>query len=216
MGIVSDIYNAVELGNFQWPIRNSHPVHPSIVHFPLTFLTTAYSLDMVYGLASHYSKSITLATRLAPYLPGIAQFAYASHVVAVITSIPAMTSGSAEFWELYKKDGLNYKDKKLTNPGRSGDDIINRSINVGAAHGILNAVAFGVSMYAIISRWKVPGCIPGRASIWLSALTFPGLALSAALGGELVYGKGVGVQRMGNARDEKIAGLEAYKEKRAL
>lgn len=186
------------------------------MHFPLAFLTSAYSLDVVYGLTSHYSKSVTVATRLAPYLPGIAQFAYASHVVAVITAIPAMTSGSAEFWELYKKGGMNYNDKKLTNPGKSGDDIINRSINVGAVHGVLNAVAFGVSTYAAFSRWKVPGFVPGRASIWLSALTFPGLVLSAGLGGELVYGKGVGVQRMGNARDEKIAGLEEYRQKKAL
>ncbi|KAH6646541.1 hypothetical protein BKA67DRAFT_662950 [Truncatella angustata] len=127
-----------------------------------------------------------------------------------------MTSGAVEFWELYKKDGLNYKNKKLTNQGKSRDNIINRSINTGAAYGILNAMAFGLSTYAIFLRWKVPQFVPGWASIWLSALAFPGLELSAALGGELMYKKGVGVQRMGNVRDENIVGIEEYKEKKVL
>jgi hypothetical protein len=43
----------------------------------------------------------------------------------------------------------------------------------------------------------------------------PGVALSAALGGELVYGKGIGVQRMGGARDEKVAGLKEHEAKAA-
>jgi len=42
----------------------------------------------------------------------------------------------------------------------------------------------------------------------------PSVALSAALGGELVYGKGVGVQRMGYGLDEKLAGIKENKGKR--
>jgi hypothetical protein len=126
-----------------------------------------------------------------------------------------MTSGTAELWELYKSDGLNRKDKKLTNPGESGDRVISSSVKVGVVHGVLNAVAFGVSGYAWYSRIRRPAFAPGRLGIWLSALTLPGVALSAALGGELVYGKGIGVQRMGGARDEKVAGLKEHEAKAA-
>jgi uncharacterized membrane protein len=158
---------------------------------------------------------MSLATRLLPFLPQFAQFAFATHVLGVLTSLPSMTSGTAEFWELYKKSGINYTDKKLTNPGESGDEVIKRSVNIGAVHGILNAVAFGVSGYAWYSRIGRPSFAQSRLGIWLSALTLPGVALSAALGGELVYGKGVGVQRMGWGLEEKKAGIEENKTKAA-
>jgi len=105
--------------------------------------------------------------------------------------------------------------KKLTNPGNSGDEMIRSSVKIGVVHGLLNTVAFGVSGYAWYSRIGSPAFAPGRLGIWLSVLTLPGVALSAALGGELVYGKGVGVQRMGYARDEKVAGLKEHEAKAA-
>ncbi|KAK1029485.1 hypothetical protein LTR33_017230 [Friedmanniomyces endolithicus] len=111
-----------------------------------------------------------------------------------------MTSGTAEWYEIYRSNGLNRRDKKLTNPGMSGDEIVKSSVAIGAVHGMLNAVAFAVS--------GRPTFTPGRTGIWLSALTLPGVAVSAALGGELVYGKGIGVQRMGAAREEKVAGIK--------
>ncbi|KAF2765465.1 hypothetical protein EJ03DRAFT_279975, partial [Teratosphaeria nubilosa] len=194
----------------------SHPVHPAIVHYPVAFLSTAYSLDALYGLtaASQTSSLHKPLARLTPFLPQVAQFAFASHVIGIISGVPAMTSGTAEFWELYKKGGINRVDKEaVTNPGKSGKEVVDRSITYGALHGVLNTVAFAVSSYAIYARYRIPGFVPGRASILLSGLTLPGVALSAALGGELVYGKGVGVQRMGYGLDEKKAGIEEAKGK---
>ena len=75
-------------------------------------------------------------------------------------------------------------------------------------------VALGVSTYAIWTRRRAPNFTPGKGSILLSMLTLPGVAISAALGGELVYGKGVGVARMGNAKDKKVQGFDEYKEGR--
>lgn len=178
------------------------------VHHPLTFLSTAYTLDTVFGLTQHY-KSVRALSAIAPFLPQISQLAFLTHVLGVVTAIPSMTSGTAEWYEIYKKDGINRKDKKLTNPGKSGDEVIDSSVTIGAVHGILNTVAFAVSSYAIYSRvGRRPNFTPGRAGIWLSALTLPGVALSAALGGHLVYANGIGVQRMGPAKDEKVAGLK--------
>ncbi|KAK3114594.1 hypothetical protein LTR53_006931 [Teratosphaeriaceae sp. CCFEE 6253] len=203
MGMLSDLYQTVELGHFNWPFRNSHPVHPTIVHHPLAFLSTAYTLDTVYGLTQYYRVA-----PIVPFLPQISQLAFLSHVIGVVTAIPAMTSGTAEWYEIYKTDGINRKDEELTNPGKSGDEVISSAVSIGAVHGILNAVAFAVSGYAVWSRMGTrPNFTPGRTGLWLSALTLPGVAVSAALGGELVYGKGIGVQRMGGARDEKVAGL---------
>ncbi|KAG9524146.1 hypothetical protein KCV07_g1928, partial [Aureobasidium melanogenum] len=202
MGVLSNLYDTVELGHFDWPFRNSHPVHPATVHFPLTFLSAAYTLDTVYGVANRF-RALAF---LAPFLGDISRLGYLCHVAGLVTSLPSFTSGSAELWELYKKGGINQKDKELTNP-KSHEDINSRSIRIGLAHGALNLVAAGVSTYAVWTRRRVPSFAPGRLSILLSVLTLPGVALSAALGGELVYGKGVGVQRMGYALDEKKQGI---------
>lgn len=77
---------------------------------------------------------------------------------------------------------MNHKGKDLTNP-KSSEDVVKRSINIGLVHGTLNAVAFGVSTYAVVSRREVKGWAPGRMSVVLSTLTLPGVAISAALGG---------------------------------
>ncbi|RYP63371.1 hypothetical protein DL769_006986 [Monosporascus sp. CRB-8-3] len=207
MGIIRNLYDTIELGYFEWPFRNSHPTHPATVHFPLAFLTAAYSCDSIYGVAVRYGY-------LSKYLADISRFGYISHVLGVITSLPSMTSGAAEFWELYKTGGLNRKDKEQTNP-KSHRDVVDSSVKIGIAHGLLNTAALGVSTYAAWSRRHVPNFTPGRMSMVLSMLTLPGLAVSAALGGELVYGKGVGVARMGHAKDEKVQGFEEYKEKKA-
>lgn len=90
---------------------------------------------------------------------------------------------------------------------------MSRNVRIGLLHGALNAVAFGVSTYAVVSRRGVKGFAPGRASVILSALTIPGVAWSAALGGELVYKEGVGVQRMGGGLDQKKEGIRENVEK---
>lgn len=80
-------------------------------------------------------------------------------------------------------------------------------------HGILNTAAFGYSGYAVWSRWgkRATNFAPTRLQILISALMIPGVAVSAALGGELVYGKGIGVQRMGSALDIKQRGIYKHK-----
>ncbi|TKA49123.1 hypothetical protein B0A54_01199 [Friedmanniomyces endolithicus] len=120
-----------------------------------------------------------------------------------------MIFGTAEWYEIYRSNGLHRRDKKITNPGKSGDEIVDSSVTIGAVQGMLSAVAFAVSGYAVWSRMsRRPTFMPRRMGIWLSALTFPGVAVSAALGGALVYGKGIGVQRMGAARNGKVAGIK--------
>lgn len=174
------------------------------MHFPVAFLTSAYTCEAVYGLAAHYGY-------LSKYLTDVSRFGYFSHILGVITALPSMTSGAAELWELYKTGGINRKDKEQTNP-KSHSKAVCSSVKIGVAHGLLNTVALCVSIYAIWSRRLAPNFIPGRMSVLLSMLTLPGLVFSAALGGELVYGKGVGVARMGNAKDEKVQGFDEYKD----
>lgn len=184
----------------------SHPTHPATVHFPVAFLTTAYACDTIYGVAVRYGY-------LSKYLADVSRFGYFSHVLGAITALPSMTSGAAELWELYKTGGINRKDKEQTHP-RSHPQVVDSSVKLGVVHGLLNTVALCVSTYAIWSRRLAPDFMPGRTNVVLGMLTLPGVAISAALGGELVYGKGVGVARMGKAKDEKIQGFEEYKDGR--
>jgi uncharacterized membrane protein len=80
-------------------------------------------------------------------------------------------------------------------------------------HGLLNTAAFGYSSYAVWSRWgkRAVHFAPTRMQILVSALMIPGVGVSAWLGGELVYGKGVGVQRMGPALEVKMQGISKHK-----
>lgn len=152
-----------------------------------------------------------LLARLVPVLPQLSGIAYLSHFAGVVTALPSMTSGTAEFWELYKTGGINREDKLRTNPGESGKEVIDSSVKIGMWHGILNTAAFGYSAYVAWSRWGIKEFRPSRAQVLLSALMVPGVAISAALGGHLVYAHGIGVQRMGHALDEKVAGIKEQK-----
>lgn len=185
-----------------------HPVHPSTVHFPLTFLTTAYTLDTAQGLI----PSLRPLTPLIPFLTPIAQIAYLSHLAGVLTSLPAMTSGTAELWELYKKGGINRVDKERTHP-KTHEEVVRRNVKLGVVHGVLNVVALGVSTYAVFKRRGVKGWRAGRGGVVMGALMVPGVVVSAALGGEMVYGEGVGVQRMGGGEEEKRRGVRENVEK---
>ncbi|ODQ53537.1 hypothetical protein SAICODRAFT_30196 [Saitoella complicata NRRL Y-17804] len=201
MGILDNLYSVVELGHFEWPVRNSHPTHPMTVHFPLTFLSAAYTADLLHYGIQHLGP----LARFTPYLADISKFGYVSNILGLLTSIPSITSGSAELWELYKTGGINRKDKELTHP-KSHEEYVDRSVRIGLYHGALNAVAFSISTYNWWVRRKIPGFHPTGGNVLLSAIAMGGIAFSAGLGGELVYGKAVGVQRMGYARDEKIEG----------
>lgn len=103
-------------------------------------------------------------------------------------------------------------DKELTHP-KTHEEVVQRNVKIGVVHGALNTVALGVSTYAIFARRGVKGWKAGRGGVVLGALMVPGVAVSAALGGEMVYGEGVGVQRMGGGLEEKRRGVRENVEK---
>lgn len=144
---------------------------------------------------------------MAPHLADITRIGNFCHAAGLLTSLRNFASGTAELWEIYKKGGINRKDKELSNP-KSHKDIVDRSVEIGLAHGALSFAAVGASTCAVWPRRKAAGFAPGRAGILLSTLMLPAVALNAVLGGELVYGKRVGVQRVGGGLEEKWEGKQ--------
>ena len=88
-------------------------MHPATVHFPLTFLSAAYTLDTVNGLAQRYRALAVLA----PYLADVSRFSYVCHIAGLLTSIPSFTSGTAEY-NVLLAGGVDYGYLPAANLGQ--------------------------------------------------------------------------------------------------
>jgi len=194
---------AVGLGDIEM-IGNSHPVHPALVHYPVAFLSAAYALDCVYGLATSSRTASTLNRiyNLTPHLKEISRISHFTNIAGILTALPAAATGSVELWHMIKANGI-YERIERKSDGEVVYEGMNPKTRHGVPHGLLNEVALGVSLYNWWSRRKRVDYLPKRANILLSAITLPGLAFSAYLGGAMVYKYGVGVMRMGEAKTIK-------------
>jgi uncharacterized membrane protein len=94
----------------------SHPVHPATVHFPLAFLALANILNLLYGSTLYLPTSLPF-TNDKENLGTLAILGYLSNVLGIITSIPAVLTGSAELYAMVSTNGLyqiNEMDGKKT------------------------------------------------------------------------------------------------------
>lgn len=89
----------------------SHPIHPSTVHFPIAFFTTANSLNLLYGLAIYFPS-------LSPITPdkfntgALTILGYFANVAGLVTSIPALLTGNAELYAMVQSRGLWVTDQE--------------------------------------------------------------------------------------------------------
>jgi uncharacterized membrane protein len=97
----------------------------------------------------------------------------------------------------------------------NGLDLSNPKVSTLVIHALLNDVAIAGAVYNWWSKSKVDGYFPTGVNAGLSAVLIGGLIYSAALGGELVYKYGVGVQRQGEGKEIKEAALAKERAKGA-
>ena len=90
---------------------HSHPIHPATVHFPLAFLTLANILNLIYG-AVLYLPSNPFFVNDEHNLSSLSVLGYASNVLGIITSIPAVLTGGAELYAMIQGNGLYEMDAK--------------------------------------------------------------------------------------------------------
>lgn len=185
--------------------NNGHPIHPALVHFPVTFLSVGFALDAIHGLASTALAPKALTTLVLDNQSDLARLAYLAHVAGFLTALPAVVTGAAELIGMWSKQGLR-EEVRAASDGRVVSTGLNQKLRTTLTHAGLNDVAVAVSAYAWWTRRHVHDHMPTGFSLLLSALTLPGLFYSAYLGGSLVYEHGVGVMRQGSGKQIKQRG----------
>lgn len=185
--------------------NNGHPVHPALVHFPITFLSVGYVLDAIHGFAATSFAPKALTTLVLDHQSDLSRLAYLAHVLGILTALPAVVTGASELFGMWSNQGL-VEEVRAGSDGRVVATGLNQKLRITLTHAGLNDVAVAVSTYAWWTRRNVQNNMPTGFSLFLSALTLPGLFYSAYLGGSLVYEHGVGVMRQGSGKQNKLRG----------
>ncbi|KAF2706138.1 hypothetical protein K504DRAFT_412793 [Pleomassaria siparia CBS 279.74] len=164
----------------------NHPKHPALVHFPIAFTFLTGALDGIHYLSTQSSTSGLIATvfktlsiQLNPSIFPV--LSYYTTILTLLTSLPAISTGALELMPVIKRDGFSSKKAQI---------------------GVLHALINDVAVFATAWNWWTRRDNMGLAvSGWNQAvsvgLAVPATLAAAYLGGELVYGMGMGVGRGG-------------------
>ncbi|KAK6524161.1 hypothetical protein TWF694_005822 [Orbilia ellipsospora] len=181
----------------------THPLHPALVHFPISFLTATHTIDILHYLTTSLSLPI-----LTPFLtPHLAQLLPASrllHTLGIATALPAALSGILQAAQqlsnpanAYESDGKTFKRKFL----------------VMFTHAALMDTVVAVSGMVWWWRFKEGGVwgldnggdggVPSGWDIGLGAVVVPVMFYGASLGADLVYKFGMGFSAGSSSQDRK-------------
>ncbi|KAE8441597.1 hypothetical protein EG329_004646 [Mollisiaceae sp. DMI_Dod_QoI] len=190
--LVKKCFEAVGLGKFA---NNSHPIHPATVHFPLAFLTLANVLSLLYGSVL-YLPNNPILTRDQSSPSALSILAYATNLLGIITSVPAILTGGAELYAMIKGNGLYQKDEK-------GQQKLVPKVKVALMHAGLNDLVIAGAVFNWLQQRNAPDFRPAGYQVLVNAVLTAIQMYAAYLGGDLVYTHGVGVQRMGEGAKKK-------------
>ncbi|KAI5451309.1 hypothetical protein NCC49_001904 [Naganishia albida] len=191
MGIM-EAYHKLCLGDVA---GNSHPIHPITVHYPLTTLLASYGIDSLI-VGRRYLPQMVSA--VLPATKILSEISYYSNIAGLVLLVPAVITGFHEWWEIAK-----YKGENKFVDGVKVQSYPDRAFNVATIHGLLNVAVGAYSVWTWRQRRLVPNHMPSTRIGVLSGVMLTSLVASAALGGHLVYGLGLGVQRMGEGVEER-------------
>ncbi|KAL1303223.1 hypothetical protein AAFC00_006640 [Neodothiora populina] len=179
---------------------SDHPVHPALVHFPITFLTTAYGLDALIHGWSYLPDMIT------SYLPGqteLSRISYYALSLGVLTAIPTVTSGISQ--------GLPLLSKGIKSP----DGTIKPKVKTLLAHAAISDVIVVASAWLwwnkrqagaaqLLLEGKNPASYESTTYMMIAGLiTLAGTLFTASLGGSLTYDYGMGFVPASQAAKKK-------------
>ncbi|KAF2675422.1 hypothetical protein BT63DRAFT_450407 [Microthyrium microscopicum] len=188
-------------------VVEAHPVHPALVHFPLTFFLSAQLLDVTYGLATHPSTSQTLANiyDVKPYLTAISHYGNLATILGLLSAIPSVTSGIYELLKLLNRQRYTEKIKRSDNAGQLNKET-HPKVKIALAHAATMDLVIAAMAYNWWTRSANSMSAPSGTNVIISALMLPLFVFGAHLGGTLVYGHGVGVDmgRLYANKQEKI------------
>ncbi|PMD28669.1 hypothetical protein NA56DRAFT_640260 [Hyaloscypha hepaticicola] len=190
--LVKRCFEVVGLGKFG---ENSHPIHPATVHFPLAFLTLANVLNLIYGSVL-YLPSNPFFTRDDHNLSSLSILGYATNLLGIVTSIPAIVTGAAELYAMIQANGL-YQT------GENGEKKLVPKVKIALNHAGLNDLVVAGAVANWLLERNVPDFRPGGGQVIMSAVLMAVQMYAAYLGGDLIYTHGVGVQRQGEGAKKK-------------
>jgi len=126
----------------------------------------------------------------------ITKLGHISNVAGFATSFIALNSGIWEGYNIYRQKGFNMQDPV---------------VSTTVYHAALNDVSVAAAGYNWWTMRNVAGFVPSTTNAAVAALIFAGIGVSGYLGGSLSYKYGVGVQRMGEAKDIRDAEVREIK-----
>ena len=147
--------------------RNKCPVHPALVHIPITLIPLAAFMKAA------------AAGGILPSAPGSWPW-HAAHFIgglAVLALIPTAITGMAEYTRLPKDNAKVMRKAKL--------------------HAALNYLVAAITVYCVWKTSGRASKLPTQFEIILGLVSAGILMVSGHLGGEMVFQHGVGVGRRG-------------------
>ncbi|KAF2130303.1 hypothetical protein P153DRAFT_314031, partial [Dothidotthia symphoricarpi CBS 119687] len=162
----------------------SHPKHPAVVHFPITFTALAGALDAVYYASLQPATSSIVASAFKSLSIAIPPstfpiLSYYATILTILTSLPAISTGAWELMPVLKRDGLSSKKAQ-----------------VGILHAVINDITVFGAVFNWWSRRNQAEFLPSGMNVFVSTvLAVPATFFAAYLGGHLVYVYGMGIGR---------------------
>jgi uncharacterized membrane protein len=184
----------------------SHPIHPAIVHFPITFLMTANLIDMTYHAATHPTTGPAIRTLydLTPLLAPLARLSHLLTILGLLSALPAILTGAMELLKLLERQALITTDnnKVARRPPGAGADVLRKTtthpkVRLAFAHAAMMDVAVLASAGSWWLRRGNDGVVPSGVNVAISGLVFVLLSVGGFAGSRLVYSHGVGVDLAG-------------------
>jgi hypothetical protein len=96
------------------------------VHFPLAFLTLANVLNLLYGIVLYFPSNPFFSSD-RENLSTLSILGYASNVLGIITSIPAVLTGGAELYAMIQSNGLYQTSEK-------GEKVLVPKVKIALMH----------------------------------------------------------------------------------
>jgi uncharacterized membrane protein len=175
--------------------RESHPLHPALVHFPLAFIFSAQVLDITYGLTVHPStaKYVASAYDLKPYLGDLARLGNLFTILGLLSAVPSVSSGIWELLKMLNRQAYTDKIKRSNGSAKALAQQTHPKVTTALIHAAtMDLVVLGMA-YNWWTRSGNSMKAPSEINVLVSALTAPLFGLSGYLGAHLVYNYGVGV-----------------------
>jgi uncharacterized membrane protein len=174
------------------------------VHYPFSFLSLSYILDITYGAATHPSTSKLVASiyDVTPYLSEITRFSHYLNILGLLTAVPAVLTGGQQLMIMIEKQDLAAKFEKSQNKTATAQKM-HPKMKLGFAHAMMSDACVAGSVYAWYKRRSIPDYTPDDMSLYVSAGLLVLLCTVGYLGTTLVYDYGVGIAKQREAKGSK-------------